>query len=670
MAEISLSLTAPPSLSAKTTGVFDVEAVFGGLSKSIRVTVLPKRLVALIVNPISQAVIVGQTATFGVTGVFSDATTADLSSVVMWSVLNGAIGSVSNSLGHQGKFTGIQAGTTKVIATYAGFHHEANVTVTNPTLNLILLSSASSVSAGLTNAITATGYYSDGSSADLTEQANWSTSDNTVVTVSNLSGQRGRVMGISVGSATISASFGLETGTLPLFVSSPVLSSLALTPALVSLPKGLTQSFVATGTYSDGSTLDLTSSVQWESTNTAVATMSNNSGTNGLATALTVGNTTIKATLGSIVATRSLAITPAILMSTQITPQATTVTVGDQLLFTMNGVYSDQSQVDLTSLVSWSVQDGVSGSIGNTTGQFGRFTALQIGTTKIVANYLGTNYEADITVTGATLNTVSVNAVGPVVAGLFGQMIATGYYSDGSTTDLSESATWTTSDAAVATVSNSVGQKGKIAGVTVGTATITATISGVSGQIVLSIAAPTLTSITVTPVSQAMAKGRTQQYVAIGNYSDGSTTDITSLVLWESSDLTVSTISNMAGTKGVAFAVNTGASDIKATLGAVSSQQTLTVTPAQLLSIVVTPHNSTILILGHKHFTATGTYTDGSQVNITSSVVWSSSNVLTATISNSPGTKGRAAGVGLGSTTIRATAPGGISGSTLLNGIL
>ena len=51
------------------------------------------------------------------------------------------------------------------------------------------------------------------------------------------------------------------------------LVSIAVTPANASIAKGTTQQFTATGTYSDSSTQNLTSSVTWTSSNTTVATI-------------------------------------------------------------------------------------------------------------------------------------------------------------------------------------------------------------------------------------------------------------------------------------------------------------------------------------------------------------------------------------------------------------
>lgn len=78
--------------------------------------------------------------------------------------------------------------------------------------------------------------------------------------------------------------------------SSPTLSSIAVTPASATIPVGGTQQFSATGTYSNGTTRDLTGQVTWASATTAVATIS----AVGLGTGLGAGQTVISATLSGV----------------------------------------------------------------------------------------------------------------------------------------------------------------------------------------------------------------------------------------------------------------------------------------------------------------------------------------------------------------------------------
>ena len=86
--------------------------------------------------------------------------------------------------------------------------------------------------------------------------------------------------------------------------------TITVTPANSSIPAGSTQQFTAKGTYANGTSKNLTASVTWSSSKTAVATISNAAGSKGLARGLSLGTTTIKATLGSVSATAGLTVTP------------------------------------------------------------------------------------------------------------------------------------------------------------------------------------------------------------------------------------------------------------------------------------------------------------------------------------------------------------------------
>ena len=85
--------------------------------------------------------------------------------------------------------------------------------------------------------------------------------------------------------------------------------SLAVSPTNPSIALGATQQFTATGTYSNNSTQNLTTSATWTSSVTAVATISNAAGTNGLATSVAAGTTTITAAVGGVSASTTLTVT-------------------------------------------------------------------------------------------------------------------------------------------------------------------------------------------------------------------------------------------------------------------------------------------------------------------------------------------------------------------------
>ena len=72
----------------------------------------------------------------------------------------------------------------------------------------------------------------------------------------------------------MAASSGTLSGSTILAVSAAALVSIAVTPANPSIVSGANQQFTATGTYTDGSTQNLTSTVNWSSSSPGVATIS------------------------------------------------------------------------------------------------------------------------------------------------------------------------------------------------------------------------------------------------------------------------------------------------------------------------------------------------------------------------------------------------------------
>ncbi|HKM56247.1 MAG TPA: Ig-like domain-containing protein, partial [Isosphaeraceae bacterium] len=103
--------------------------------------------------------------------------------------------------------------------------------------------------------------------------------------------------GVGTGTTDITASLGGVTSPGDTFtVTAAALQSIALTPANPSIAKGLTEQFAATGTYTDGTTANLTTQVTWASATPSVATIS----PAGLATGVGTGTSDITASLGGV----------------------------------------------------------------------------------------------------------------------------------------------------------------------------------------------------------------------------------------------------------------------------------------------------------------------------------------------------------------------------------
>ena len=128
---------------------------------------------------------------------------------------------------------------------------------------------------------------------------------------------------------------------------------------------------------------------------------------------------------------------------------------------------------------------------------------------------------------------------------------------------------------------------------------------------------------------------------------------MTNSVTWSSSKAATATISS----EGLATGLATGAVTITATdpSTGIPGTAALTVTPAVLVAIVVTPAVGSIGIGQTQQFTATGTYSNLTTQNLTNSVTWSTSKAARHGHHRRP--QGLATGVANGAVTITATDP-------------
>jgi uncharacterized protein YjdB len=410
----------------------------------------------------------------------------------------------------------------------------------------------------------------------------WTSSNNAIAQVSDTAGSKGVVSGKGVSTATITATDGDVSGTNNVSVTPAALLSISVDPPDSTIAKGTTVQLTATGTFSDSTTQDLTSSVAWDSSDDANAHVSNAAGTQGLVTGTGQGGpATITATSGGISGTATVTVTAATLVSIAITPADQSIAKGTTIQLTATGTFSDTTTQDLTTLVGWTSADNGIAQVSNVVGTQGLVTGIGLGgPVTITATSGGSQGTTTVTVTAPTLDTITIAPVSPsVVEGTTVQLTATAHFHDGSTQDLTALASWSSSANTIAQVSNAVGSQGLVAGTGLGTATITANFAGVTGTTGVTVAAATLNSIVITPANPTLSKGDTVQLTATGHFTDGSTQDLTALVSWASSNHTVAHVvsSGSSKTNGRLKGNKSGTATITATFAGISGMTTATV---------------------------------------------------------------------------------------------
>jgi hypothetical protein len=429
-----------------------------------------------------------------------------------------------------------------------------------------------SVAAGTSIQFAATAIYSDNSHTDVTTEVVWNSSGATIATVGAATGD---AAGLTLGSSTLSATFQGQSASTKLTVTAATLVSLEVSPATPRLATGTTQAFTATGTFSNHTTQNLTADVRWSLSDSAVAALSSL----GIATGLSAGNTTVMATCavasicGSVSGSATLTVTSSALVSIAVTAPSLSIALGTTQQFTATGTYADHSTQNLTTQVMWASGTDSVATVSNVSGSAGLATSVAPGTTSVTANLNAvTSAPVTLTVTTANLVSIAIIPASPSIAlGTTIQLTATGTYTDNSTQNLTTLVTWASSAGSIATVSNA-GSNGLATSVATGTTIVTAGFGTVnSAPQTLTVTAATLVSIAITPGSSGVAVGDTVQFTATGSYTDSSTQDLTTQVMWASDAPSVATISNVSGTQGLASSLTVGTANISATLVSIAA---------------------------------------------------------------------------------------------------
>ena len=194
-----------------------------------------------------------------------------------------------------GVATGQSAGSANINAAYQSVTSpNASVVVTSsPLVSIAVTPSPATIPEDVALQYTAIGTFADSTTQNLTTNVTWASSQPSVATVSNPPATPGLATGVAAGQTSITAVFAsIVSNQASLTVSNATLVSINITPINFSTTVGQTVNYRAVGTFSDSSTVDLTSQSTWSSSSPSVATINT---FNGIASTASTGTTVIKA---------------------------------------------------------------------------------------------------------------------------------------------------------------------------------------------------------------------------------------------------------------------------------------------------------------------------------------------------------------------------------------
>lgn len=406
-----------------------------------------------------------------------------------------------------------------------------------------------------------------------------------------------------------------NNGTATLVLTKVNLKSITVQANKLSYPRAQTTQVVkALASYNSsfsrpdisysGTPVDISKSVLWTSSAPGVAAINASTGALSTTDTSTVGSTTITATLnpknGTITTgTAVLTVKPATLVSINITPKAPSILVNGTQQFKAEGTYTDKTVVDITKKASWTLDKTGIATFNSAVAYEGQAIGQAAGSVNVKASLDSKEGTASLTVNNPSVTALTITADSSdpknnslmnktnLIAGRTQAFIVTPTYDEATykkpITGVKWSVTPGTGDAEVEPDSGTV--KGKRKGTVTLTASYIQNGKTITAAFPITVTAPVLTSIRITPEKASIEQRKTQTYVLTGTYSDDSTSTLDSNVSWSSSNEGVVAIDS----QGVATATYKGLDALENTvqIGATYTQPddasvSFTATPVSL----------------------------------------------------------------------------------------
>ena len=181
------------------------------------------------------------------------------------------------------------------------------------------------------------------------------------------------------------------------FFTDPKLTSIAVTPSTNTIAVGATTPLIATGTYDDNATKNITGSVNWAVTSSSpagAATVGNAAGTKGVVTGVFTGTATVQASASGATAGTATVAVGLTVASIAVTPANSTVsfastpTVQFKALATLSDGTTTQ---DVTNSVAWTSSNTTDATFATTTHGLATLHASDTSAITITATYTQTS---------------------------------------------------------------------------------------------------------------------------------------------------------------------------------------------------------------------------------------------------------------------------------------
>ncbi|RNB51743.1 peptidase S8 [Brevibacillus gelatini] len=429
-------------------GTTKVQLYYGGQTKTMTVTVQAPvvQLSSISLSPKQTTLTAGRIQRVYATAYYTDGSSKDVNSAASFQTSNPSVAQVSS----QGVITGIAPGTATVTASYNGKSAAAQVIVQGAYLQALRATPAQlSLTAGNKGQLNIVATYSNGVEENVTQQAEYTSSNPAVASVES----GGIVTARAEGTTQATIRYGGKSTTVSVTVSGSLVTlvSVGVQPEAVSIKKGTTRQLEVKATYSDNSVTNVTNKAVYQSAHPAIATVA----ANGVITGVAAGSTTVTITFEGKTVAVPVQITEAQepVQSLTATPASLNLLAGQTEGLQVTATYQDGKTADVTKQAAYVAQDPTVATVQAD----GLVTAVKAGSTSIQISFGGvsTSVPVVVTVENALVDIKLASGDITLLEKETKQLVVKAVYADGSETDITDKAQYTVDDTAVATVSAS-----------------------------------------------------------------------------------------------------------------------------------------------------------------------------------------------------------------------
>jgi uncharacterized cupredoxin-like copper-binding protein len=562
---------------AGPVGEEKVVATVEGFTGEALVRVTAGSLSTIRIDPTEVQVEAGATQRFVVTGF--DSTGNEVVLEPTWTVSQGV-----GEIDAEGRFTAAKAGTGELVVVSENVAARAKIEVTPGELSQIVVTPDSKeVASGTSFRFAATGRDRFGN--ELAVSPSWSITGG-IGTID----ETGHFMGVKVGEGQVVATSGSVAGQARLAVVPGEVVKLEIVPKEAKIVAGSTMHFEITAFDAAGNRQEV--KTEWK-----VVGGIGDVDPSGTFQARVAGDGKIVGSYEDVSTSADVRVDPAELATIVVSPDTLSLQSGSGQRFSATGEDSYGNELPIEP--AWTVTGGI-GVIEPTTGEL---TAVRVGQGSVVATVRSLGGRADVRVTPGPLASIEVSPVDDTVtSGRTRRFEATGRDEKGNLVSISPS--WTATDNV-----GRIDDTGLFTATSVGAGKVVATVGNVAGTTEVTVEPGALATLDVKPEEVSLKSGETLAFSAVAKDAFGNPIDVEPV--WK-----VEGDVGSIDSEGVFTAKVVGRGSVSATSGSVADGSRVTVTPGEVVSMVVAPETVEISA-GHKQqFEARGLDAHGNEVDI------------------------------------------------------